>query len=134
MAQLKSGDFDLVLLDRSIPLTNREGLTSLLRASGSLIPVVCIMDPPSNADGIASLKMMEAVRETAAMRQKSKPKRRSPRSVLRLPDLDHSKSSVLQSLGSAASQRTYRSAIDEPGDLPDASTLGQGRWERRWPN
>src|SRR6201991_4493955 len=47
------------------------------------------------------------------MRQKTKPKRRSPRSVLRLPDLDHSKSSVLQSLGSVASQRTYGFAIDD---------------------
>jgi integrase len=32
---------------------------------------------------------------------------------LRLPDLDHSKSSVLQTLGSAASQRTYAFAIDD---------------------
>jgi hypothetical protein len=47
------------------------------------------------------------------MRQKNKLKRRSPRSVLRLPDLDHSKSSVLQSLGSVASQRTYGFAIDD---------------------
>jgi integrase len=47
------------------------------------------------------------------MRQKNKPKRRSPRSVLHLPDLDHSKSSVLQSLGSVASQRTYGFAIDD---------------------
>src|ERR1700750_2864717 len=47
------------------------------------------------------------------MRQKNKPKRRSPRSVLRLPDLDHSISSVLQSLGSVASQRTYGFAIND---------------------
>ncbi len=47
------------------------------------------------------------------MRQKSKHKSRLPKSVLRLPDLDHSKSSVLQSLGSAASQRTYAVAIDD---------------------
>jgi integrase len=47
------------------------------------------------------------------MRQKDKAKRRSPKTVLRLPDLDHSKSSVLQTLGSAASQRTYRFAIDD---------------------
>jgi len=47
------------------------------------------------------------------MRQKNKPKRRSSRSVLHLPDLDHSKSSVLQSLGSVASQRTYGFAIDD---------------------
>jgi len=40
------------------------------------------------------------------MRQRTKPKRRSSKSILRLPDLDHSKSSVLQSLGSTASKRT----------------------------
>jgi hypothetical protein len=47
------------------------------------------------------------------MEQKNKTKRRSPKSVLRLPDLDHSKSSVLQTLGSAASQKTYGFAIDD---------------------
>jgi integrase len=47
------------------------------------------------------------------MRQRNKSKRRSPKSVLRLPDLDHSKSSVLQSLGSPASKRTYVFAIDD---------------------
>ncbi len=47
------------------------------------------------------------------MRQKNKTKRRSPKTVLRLPDLDHSKSSVLQTLGSAASQKTYAFAIDD---------------------
>src|SRR5260370_1413738 len=65
-----------------------------------------------------------AGRGTAAMRQKNRPKRRMPKNVFSLPnldpskpsllpDLDHSKSSVLQSLGSAASQRTYRFAIDD---------------------
>ncbi len=47
------------------------------------------------------------------MTQKRKPKLRSTRTILRLPDLDHSKSSVLQSLGSAASKRTYRAAIED---------------------
>ena len=47
------------------------------------------------------------------MREKNKLKRRSPKTVLRLPDLDHSKSSALQTLGSAASQRTYAFAIDD---------------------
>src|ERR1035437_730928 len=47
------------------------------------------------------------------MRQKIKSKRRSPKTVLRLPDLDHSKSSVLQTLGSAASRKTYAFAIDD---------------------
>jgi hypothetical protein len=47
------------------------------------------------------------------MRQKNKAKRRSPKTVLRLPDLDHSKSSVLQTLGSVASQKTYAFAIHD---------------------
>src|ERR1700710_3099342 len=47
------------------------------------------------------------------MTQKRKPKHRSARTVLRLPDLDHSKSSVLQSLWSAASKRTYGAAIED---------------------
>ncbi len=47
------------------------------------------------------------------MIQKRKNKARSTRTILRLPDLDHSKSSVLQSLGSAASKRTYGAAIED---------------------
>jgi hypothetical protein len=54
-----------------------------------------------------------AVRETASMIQKRKNKHRSTRTILRLPDLDHSKTSVLQSLGSAASKRTYGAAIED---------------------
>src|SRR6201987_5573210 len=41
----------------------------------------------------------------------SKPKR--PKTKLGLPDLDHSKSTVLDSLRSPESQRGYRHAIDE---------------------
>jgi hypothetical protein len=47
------------------------------------------------------------------MRQKSKHKRRSPKSVLRLPDLDHSKSSVLQILWSHAEKTIARRAFDK---------------------
>jgi site-specific recombinase XerD len=39
--------------------------------------------------------------------------RRTPRRILRLPDLDHSKSAVLNSLRSPESQRAYRHAIDD---------------------
>ena len=46
------------------------------------------------------------------MRSKSKPKH-PPRRVLRLPDLDHAKRAVLNSLGSAASARAYTHAIDD---------------------
>jgi len=54
-----------------------------------------------------------AVWEAASMHQKRKAKRRSARTKLRLPDLDHSKNSVLQSLGSVASRRTYGAAIED---------------------
>jgi hypothetical protein len=47
------------------------------------------------------------------MREKRNAKRRTPKNVLRLPDLDHSKDSVLQSLGSIASERTYAFAIND---------------------
>ena len=48
--------------------------------------------------------------EAASMGMKpSKPRR----AVLRLRDLDHSKSAVLNSLGSPASRRAYEFAIDD---------------------
>jgi site-specific recombinase XerD len=47
------------------------------------------------------------------MPDKRKSKRGTAKSVLRLPDLDHSKASVLQSLGSIASKRTYAFAIND---------------------
>jgi hypothetical protein len=37
----------------------------------------------------------------------------STRTILRLPDLDHSKTSVLQSLVSVASKRSYGAAIED---------------------
>lgn len=40
-------------------------------------------------------------------------RRRQPKTVLRLPDLDQAKSAVLNSLSSADAQRGYRHAIDE---------------------
>ena len=38
----KAGDFDLVLLGHSIPLENKERLTSLIRVCGDYTPVVSI--------------------------------------------------------------------------------------------
>src|SRR5271156_5999164 len=46
------------------------------------------------------------------MPEKHKANRGKHTNVLRLPDLDHSKASVLQSLGSVASKRTYAFAIN----------------------
>jgi CheY-like chemotaxis protein len=37
-----TGDFDLVLLDNSLPTRDRDRLTCLIRASGSRIPVVSV--------------------------------------------------------------------------------------------
>jgi hypothetical protein len=48
-----------------------------------------------------------------AKKQSAKGKRRVPRTVLRLPDLDRAKSSVLNSLGSIDAQRGHRRAIEE---------------------
>lgn len=49
------------------------------------------------------------------MKQKPSSKRRrsSNKSVLRLPDLEHAKAAVLNSLNSADAKRRYRHAIDE---------------------
>jgi CheY-like chemotaxis protein len=46
--QFKVGDFDLVLLGSFISAEHKERLTSLIRASGSRTPVVCI--PNSSGD------------------------------------------------------------------------------------
>ena len=49
------------------------------------------------------------------MKQKprSRVNRKKAKTVLRLPDLEHAKAAVLNSLTSAAAQRGYRHAIDE---------------------
>src|SRR5712692_10022375 len=44
---------------------------------------------------------------------KKKPIRWKPKRVLRIPDLDHAKTAVLNTLGSPDSQRSYRFAIDD---------------------
>jgi site-specific recombinase XerD len=46
-------------------------------------------------------------------KQSGKRKRRVPKTVLRLPDLDQAKSAVLNSLSSIDAQRGYRQAIEE---------------------
>jgi hypothetical protein len=44
---------------------------------------------------------------------KKKPIRWKPERILRLPDLDHAKTAVLNTLGSPDSERSYRFAIDD---------------------
>ena len=47
------GDFDLVVLSHSLPMESREKLTSLIRASGSRVPVVCTTDSSADFDSFA---------------------------------------------------------------------------------
>jgi CheY-like chemotaxis protein len=42
VARFRAGDFDLVLLCHSIPMKDRDHLTCLIRATGSLTPVISI--------------------------------------------------------------------------------------------
>src|SRR5947209_16647775 len=51
--------------------------------------------------------------EAARMRKTGKQARQNPRAKLGLPDLDHSRSAVLESLRSPESKRGYRHALDE---------------------
>lgn len=50
----QSGDFDLVLLCHSVPAGDRERLTSLIRASGSSIPIVSIARSLGECDAFAN--------------------------------------------------------------------------------
>ncbi len=53
IVQLRDGDFDLILLDHSIPVESRERLTFLIRTSGSRTPVVCVTDSACDDDSFA---------------------------------------------------------------------------------
>jgi len=48
-------DFDLVVLCQSIPLKDKERLTSWIRASGSRIPVVSVSEKPAQDDSFAGV-------------------------------------------------------------------------------
>jgi DNA-binding NarL/FixJ family response regulator len=49
----QEGDFDLVVLSHSLPMESRERFTSLIRASGSRVPVVCTTDSSGECDAFA---------------------------------------------------------------------------------
>ena len=48
--RLQTGDLDLILLCHSIPATDRERMTCLIRASGSLVPVVSVAETSGQRD------------------------------------------------------------------------------------
>jgi hypothetical protein len=58
---------------------------------------------------------------------KKKPSPSKPRRILRLPDLDHAKTAVLNTLGSPESQRSYRFSIEERIISLSRSELNQDR-------
>src|SRR5918994_660882 len=60
-----------------------------------------------------STNLSATVKETVVMPKSQSRKKRSPRRVLALPDLEHAKTAVLNSLTSASGQRTYDHAIRE---------------------
>jgi murein DD-endopeptidase MepM/ murein hydrolase activator NlpD len=62
------------------------------------------------------------------MKQKPSPRRKrsSAKSVLRLPDLEHAKAAVLNSLNSTDAKRGYRHAIDEFVDRAGATRRWRG--------
>jgi hypothetical protein len=89
IAHIRDGDFDLVLLGRSLPADSRERLTFLIRATGSQIPVVCVADSSSDSDAFADatitgepIKLLEDIGEVMAKRAKRSAASRSmPRAV-----------------------------------------------------
>jgi len=57
--QFNAGDFDLVVLADSIPIENRQRLTSLIHASGSQTPVACIGNSSTNSDSFADATLKD---------------------------------------------------------------------------
>ena len=78
IVHLREGDFDLVLLGRSIPSDSKERLTFLIRASGSRVPVVCLVDYSCGNDNFEdpaindeSIKILDGIKEMVANRAKT---------------------------------------------------------------
>jgi hypothetical protein len=81
------------------------GLLSLGRAISDVLGIEC--------EGLAR-HTESAAQEAAGMaRRQEKSKRQKPKTVLRFPDLEQSKNTVVNSLPAASSQESYSHAIDE---------------------
>jgi DNA-binding response OmpR family regulator len=87
-----NGDFDLVLLDNSLPKRDRDRLTCLIRASGSHTPVVSIASEDSDNNPFANAtiqsdphRLMIGVRnvliEAAKLQARSIPMLREPQEL-----------------------------------------------------
>lgn len=107
-AFLTWGDFDRELQSRTHG--SKLLIASGLRLNTRITPEKRGTVQESSPERMLSLRRWRA----ATMAKSSSAKRkRSPKSVLKLPDLEQSKTAVLNSLTSACSQRTYEHAIRE---------------------
>jgi len=57
--RFQDGDFDLIILCHSIPTKDRERLIGLIRASGSLTPIVCIAKTSGRNDALQTATLNE---------------------------------------------------------------------------
>jgi hypothetical protein len=110
--------FDLVFPSRSehLPLNlgiaDAHGLTPMFAGLGTqknAAPSPC--NPSLHASRAYRIPTTAALEAVVIGKPRVKPNYR--RRVLRLPDLDHCKTAVLNSLGSPASRRVYEYAIDQ---------------------
>ena len=88
IVHLREGDFDLVLLGRSISPDSRERFTILIRASGSRTPVISITDSPKGCDSFADLtignepaNLLKSIREFMAERARAPAPSRDMQSI-----------------------------------------------------
>jgi hypothetical protein len=104
IVHLREGDLDLVLLGHSISPASRERFTILIRASGSLTPVISITDSHSESDSFADLmignepaSLFKSIREFMAER-----KHLSPVKIYRLLQHEERRHSIFKSEGWAS--------------------------------
>jgi CheY-like chemotaxis protein len=91
IVQLRDGDFDLILLDHSIPKESRERLTFLIRTTGLQISVVSVTDSPCDDDRFADATLrndrddfLQVIGELLAKRVKDHAAAREDRPPLHL--------------------------------------------------
>jgi hypothetical protein len=110
--------FDLVFPSRSehlllnLGIADAHGLTPMSAGLGTqknAVPSPC--DSSLHASRAYRIPTAAALEAVVMGKPRVKPNYR--RRVLRLPDLDHCKTAVLNSLGSPASRRVYEYAIDQ---------------------
>ena len=70
-------------------------------------------ESPKTPQGERSVKLSATVKGASPMPKSKFRKKKAPKRVLALPDLEHVKTAVLNTLTSASGQRTYEHSIRE---------------------